>query len=179
MPEVTTPAPGAPLTPIPGAPTAPLIGVTTYLEQAQTGVWDVPASFLPKVYLDGVTDCGGIAILLPPQPVTGHIARSVLPALDGLIITGGADGDPARDGQRPHERTSGPPTDRDEWEQQLIAAGLEARLPLLGICRGMQLLNVTLGGTLIQHLPDTLGTEAYQPGAGQFCRLPVTIKPDP
>src|SRR6218665_1553689 len=194
MPEVTTPAPGATPTPlpptptppapgatpppVPGTPTAPLIGGTTYLEQTQTGVWDVPASFLPKVYLDGVTDCGGIAILLPPQPVTAHIARSVLAALDGLIITGGADVDPARYGQSPHERTSAPRTDRDEWEQQLIAAALEAHLPLLGLCRGIQLLNVTLGGTLIQHLPDTVGTEAYQPGAGQFGRVPVTIKPD-
>src|SRR6218665_1412161 len=125
MPEVTTPVPGAPLTPVPGAPTAPLIGVTTYLEQTQTGVWDVPASFLPKGYLDGGTHCGRLAILLPPHPGTAHIARSVLAALDGLIITGGADVDPARYGQSPHERTSAPRTDRDEWEQQLIAAALE------------------------------------------------------
>ncbi|MCW5256555.1 gamma-glutamyl-gamma-aminobutyrate hydrolase family protein [Verminephrobacter aporrectodeae subsp. tuberculatae] len=157
---------------------APLIGVTTYLEQAQTGVWDVRASFLPKVYLDAVTDAGAIALLLPPQPVTAQIARAVLAPLDGLIVTGGADVDPARYGQRSHERTTTPRTERDEWEAQLIRAARAMDLPLLGICRGMQLLNVTLGGTLVQHLPDRIGSDAYQPGAGQFGRATVTLEPD-
>lgn len=87
---------------------APVIGVTTYLERSQTGVWDLPASFLPKVYLDAVTDAGGIAVLLPPQPVTPEIARRVLAGVDGLIVSGGADVDPRRYGQAPHERTGAP-----------------------------------------------------------------------
>ena len=150
------------------AASAPLIGVTTYLEQAQTGVWDVRAAFLPKVYLDAVTDAGGIAVLLPPQPASPEVARRVLGALDGLVVSGGADVDPARYGQEPHERTGAPRTDRDEWEDALFAAAIELELPFLGICRGAQLLNVALGGTLVQHLPDVVGTEAYQPAPAVF-----------
>lgn len=147
---------------------APVIGITTYLEQAQTGVWDVRAAFLPKVYIDGVTEAGGIAVLLPPQPVTRESARRVLGTLDGLIVSGGADVDPARYGQKPHERTSPPRIDRDEWEDALITAAIDTGLPFLGICRGAQMLNVALGGTLIQHVPDVVGTEEYQPAPAVF-----------
>ncbi|WP_342344052.1 gamma-glutamyl-gamma-aminobutyrate hydrolase family protein [Agromyces archimandritae] len=155
----------------------PLIGITSYLEQAQTGVWDVPASFLPKVYLDGVTDAGGIAIVLPPQPVDAAIAARVIGSLDGLIVAGGADIDPARYGQEPHERTGAPRPDRDAWEDALLAAAIETGLPFLGICRGAQLMNVALGGTLVQHLPDVVGSETYQPGAGVFGRAGVDVDP--
>ncbi len=157
------------------AASAPLIGVTTYLEQAQTGVWDVRAAFLPKVYLDAVTDAGGIAVLLPPQPASPEVARRVLGALDGLVVSGGADVDPARYGQEPHERTGAPRTDRDEWEDALFAAAIELELPFLGICRGAQLLNVALGGTLVQHLPDVVGTEAYQPAPAVFGETRVAV----
>ena len=155
---------------------APIIGITTYLEQAQTGVWDVKAAFLPKVYIDAVTEAGGIAVLLPPQPVTPDAAQIVLSALDGLILSGGADTDPARYGQKPHEKTGAPRTDRDEWEDALLTAAIDIELPFLGICRGIQMLNVALGGTLIQHLPDVVGTENYQPAPGQFGTMDVTIE---
>nr|WP_026378963.1 gamma-glutamyl-gamma-aminobutyrate hydrolase family protein [Agromyces italicus] len=154
-----------------------MIGITTYLEQAQTGVWDVPASFLPKVYLDAVTDAGGIAVLLPPQPVSPEIARRVLRALDGLIVAGGADIDPARYGQAPHPRTGAPRHDRDDWEDALLTAAIEAELPFLGICRGAQMLNVALGGTLVQHLPDLVGSESYQPGPAVFGEVTVAVEP--
>lgn len=156
---------------------APIIGVTTYLEQAQTGVWDVPASFLPKVYLDAVTDAGGIAVLLPPQPTTPEIARRVLASLDGLIIAGGADVDPARYGQSAHPRTGAPRRDRDEWEDALLTAAIETELPFLGICRGAQMLNVALGGTLVQHLPDVVGNQAYQPAPAVFGETTVAVEP--
>jgi putative glutamine amidotransferase len=155
---------------------APLIGITTYLERAQTGVWDVPAAFLPKLYLDAVTDAGGIAVLLPPQPVSPEIARSVLAALDGLIVSGGADVDPARYGQSPHPRTGAPRTDRDAWEDALLIEAIAVELPFLGICRGAQMLNVALGGTLVQHLPDVVGTERYQPGPAVFGEGEVSIE---
>lgn len=156
---------------------APVIGITTYLEQAQTGVWDVRASFLPKVYIDAVTDAGGIAVLLPPQPVTPAAARRLLDSLDGLIVSGGADVDPARYGQEPHARTGAPRTDRDAWEDALLTAAIDAELPFLGICRGAQMLNVALGGTLHQHLPDVVGSEKYQPAPAEFGSESVSIAP--
>ncbi|MGK9149174.1 gamma-glutamyl-gamma-aminobutyrate hydrolase family protein [Plantibacter flavus] len=160
------------------ASSAPLIGITTYLEQAQTGVWDVPASFLPKVYLDAVTDAGGIAVLLPPQPVNRAVAAAVLSRLDGLIVSGGADVDPGLYGQPAHPRTGRPRTDRDAWEEALLTAAIDAELPFLGICRGAQLLNVALGGTLIQHLPEVVGDESYQPGEAVFGPKTVTVDGD-
>lgn len=154
-----------------------LIGVTTYLESARSGVWDVPASFLPKDYLDGVTEAGGVAVLLPPQPVLPGVADAVVAALDGLVVAGGADIDPARYGQAPHERTGAPRADRDAWEDALLRAAIDRELPFLGICRGAQLLNVALGGSLHQHLPDVVGTEAYQPAPAVFGSATVAVEP--
>lgn len=154
----------------------PLIGLTTYLEQAQTGVWDVQAAFLPKVYFEAVTKAGGIAILLPPQSVDATIAAQVLSGLDGLIITGGKDVDPARYGQERHPETDEPRKDRDAWEDALLTAAIDSELPFLGICRGAQLLNVALGGTLHQHIPDVLGTTRYNLGSGNFGENEVEIE---
>jgi putative glutamine amidotransferase len=155
----------------------PIIGLTTYLEQAQTGVWDVPASFLPKVYFEAVTKAGGIAVLLPPQPVDEAIADRVLDGLDGLIITGGKDVDPARYGQDAHPATDVPRRDRDVWEDALLLAAIKRELPFLGICRGAQVLNVALGGTLIQHLPDVVGSTRYNLGEGNFNDVAVAVEP--
>jgi putative glutamine amidotransferase len=153
----------------------PLIGLTTYLEQAQTGVWDVRAAFLPQVYFDHVTRAGGIAVLLPPQPVDAEIAGRVLDGLDGLIVTGGKDVDPARYGQQPHTATDEPRRDRDDWEDALLTAAIEREMPFLGICRGMQVLNVSLGGTLHQHLPDVIGSTRYNAGYGTFSENAVEV----
>jgi putative glutamine amidotransferase len=154
---------------------APLIGLTTYLERAQTGVWDVPASFLPRVYFESVTRAGGIAVLLPPQPVDAFVAGRVLDALDGLIITGGKDVDPARYGQERHATTDEPRRDRDAWEDALLTAAITRELPFLGICRGLQVLNVALGGTLHQHLPDVIGSTRYNAGYGTFSENEVEV----
>jgi putative glutamine amidotransferase len=156
----------------------PVIGLTTYLAQAQTGVWDVPASFLPAVYFQGVTAAGGVAMLLPPQPVDSGIAERVLDGLDGLLITGGPDVDPAAYGQQPHPATDRPGRQRDEWEFALLGAALERQLPVLGICRGAQVLNVALGGTLHQHLPDVIGHSGHRAGNAVFNTLQVRTKPD-
>src|SRR5215211_3220763 len=125
--------------------------MTTYLEQARTGIWDVRASLLPHIYFEGVTRAGGIAVLLPPQPVADDIAARVLDGLDGLVITGGKDVDPSVYGQEPHPETDEPRTDRDAWEFALLSGALRRRLPVLGICRGAQVVNVGLGGSLHQH----------------------------
>jgi putative glutamine amidotransferase len=158
-----------------GAAVAPVIGITTYLEQARTGVWDVRSAVLPQVYLNSVTDAGGIAVLLPPQRPTPEAVGRVLDSVDALVLSGGADVDPALYGQDPHEHTSEPRTDRDAWELALIRGAIDRDLPFLAICRGAQLLNVALGGTLHQHLPDVVGTERYQPGGGVFGAVDVTV----
>lgn len=151
--------------------------MTTYLEQAQTGIWDVRAGFLPQIYFDGVTRAGGIAVLLPPQPVNDDIAARVLDGLDGLVITGGKDVDPSRYGQPRHPMTDEPRTDRDAWEFTLLAGALRRGMPVLGICRGAQVLNVALGGSLHQHLPDVVGHSRHQAGNALFSTSTVRTVP--
>jgi putative glutamine amidotransferase len=151
----------------------PVVGLTAYLEQVQTGIWDVPASYLPADYFQGVTMAGGVAVLLPPQPVDPDVVHSVLDSLDALVITGGYDLDPITYGQQPHPTTDQARTARDSWEFALLQGALARGLPMLGICRGAQVLNVAFGGTLHQHLPDVLGHNGHRAGDGVFTRLPV------
>jgi putative glutamine amidotransferase len=154
----------------------PIIGLTTYLQRSQSGVWDVRASFLPAVYLDAVTKSGGIAVLLPPQPADDETVSRVLDGLDGLIVTGGRDVDPARYGEPAHPETDPPSPERDAWEDALLRGAIDRELPFLGICRGAQVLNVALGGTLLQHLPDVVGSTRYSPGGDQFNEVAVTVE---
>ena len=156
----------------------PVIGLTTYLERAKTGVWDVPASFLPQVYFDAVEKAGGIAVLLPPQAVSDAIADRLLDSLDGLILTGGKDIEPSRYGQEAHPETDEPRPDRDAWEDTLLRRAIEREIPFLGICRGAQMLNVARGGTLHQHLPDVIGDRRYQAGEGVFNHVEVSVEQD-
>jgi putative glutamine amidotransferase len=155
----------------------PVVGLTTYLTRAQMGVWDVRAGFLPEVYFKGVTAAGGVAVLLPPQPVDSEITERVLDGLDGLLITGGNDVDPGRYGQEPHPNNDKPAPERDDWEFALLRGALARRLPVLGICRGAQVLNVALGGTLHQHLPDVIGHSGHRAGNAVFTTLPVQTVP--
>ncbi|MDP2773833.1 MAG: gamma-glutamyl-gamma-aminobutyrate hydrolase family protein, partial [Nocardioides sp.] len=146
---------------------APVIGLTTYREQATWGVWHQPADLLPTQYADAVTATGGLPVLLPPVAVTGA-ADEVVARLDGLVVTGGADVDPARYGAEPHPRTAGWRPDRDAWESALLDAAAAVGLPLLGVCRGMQLMAVHAGGELDQHTPDLVGHEQHSPGGDEF-----------
>lgn len=152
---------------------APVVGLTMYREQVRTGVWDIPAAYLPADYFEGVALAGGVPVLLPPQPVAPDTVDALLDRLDALVITGGYDLDPACYGQQPHPTTDAPRTDRDAWEFALLRAALDRRLPVLGICRGAQILNVAFGGTLHQHLPEVLGHSGHRAGDGVFSRLPV------
>ncbi len=153
----------------------PVIGLTTYLEQAKTGVWDVQAAFLPKIYFEAVNLAGGIAVLLPPQPIDSAIANRMLDGLDGLIICGGKDVEAARYGQQAHPENDDPRPDRDALEDELLSAAITRGIPFLGICRGAQILNVNRGGSLIQHLPDVLGSDTYQKGNAVFNSVDVTV----
>lgn len=155
-----------------------MIGLTTYLEQAKQGVWDVRAAFLPQQYFDAVTASGGIAVLLPPQPDPDAAAAAVLDGIDGLILTGGLDVQPELYGAERHPLTDPARPDRDAWELALFRGAEERRMPVLAICRGLQLVNVAKGGTLHQHLPEALGTERYRIGGGVFATNEVTVDAD-
>lgn len=151
----------------------PVVGLTSYLERVRTGIWDIPAGYLPADYLQGVITAGGAAVMLPPQPAQAEAVGSVLDSLHALVITGGYDVDPAAYGQQSHPTTDQPRADRDAWEFALLRGALDRGLPVLGICRGAQVLNVAFGGTLHQHLPDVLGHDGHRAGNGVFTRLPV------
>jgi putative glutamine amidotransferase len=130
----------------------PLIGISTYLEaSARWREWALPAALLPDGYHRLVQRAGGLAVLLPPDDGPSAAGETVA-RLDGVVIAGGPDVDPARYGAARDPRTGPPAPERDAWELALIGAALARGVPLLGICRGMQLLNVALGGTLLQHL---------------------------
>jgi putative glutamine amidotransferase len=149
---------------------APVIGLSAYHEPAQWAVWNATAVLLPDSYARQVSAAGGIPVLLPPLPgVAPAVGR-----LDGLILTGGGDIHPGRYGAEPHPRTHRVSEPRDAAELELLEAALEAALPVLGICRGMQLLNVARGGTLCQHLPEDAGHAALP---GTFGSHPVRIAP--
>ncbi|MGW1196985.1 gamma-glutamyl-gamma-aminobutyrate hydrolase family protein [Streptomyces sp. NPDC002536] len=157
-------------------PVQPLIGVTTYLCRARWGVaWDLPAALLPDAYPQYVRRGGGLVAMLPPDDPAA--AAPLLRRLDGLVLAGGEDLDPALYGERPHARAGAPVPERDRWELALLEAALEQGVPVLGICRGMQLMNVHAGGTLCQHLPDEVGHEGHNPVVGAFRDHAVTVVP--
>lgn len=157
----------------------PMIGLTTYLEEAGTdGCGRVRSAFLPEKYFAPLLAAGAIPVLLPPQPALSGIAEQLVSTLDALLVPGGWDVDPSRYGQDAHPETDLPRRDRDEWESALILEALRQDVPLLCICRGEQLLNVALGGTLHQHLPDVIGTGQYQLGGHKFNEILVEIRPE-
>ena len=155
--------------------TAPLIGLTTYREQAQWGVWDQRADLLPAQYAEAVTSVGGVPVLLPPT-VTPGAADAAVSRLDGLVISGGADVDPGRYGAQPHPRTAAWRPDRDAWETALLDAAAAVDLPVLGVCRGMQVMAVHAGGSLDQHTPDLVGHDDHSPGGDVFGEVRVTTE---
>ena len=152
----------------------PRIGITTYLEPARWGIWRREAALLPKVYLDAVVAAGGVPLLLPPVGTD----PTVLDVLDGLIVSGGCDVDPGAYGAEAHTETVDTRPGRDEHEQILIGAALDRDLPLLAICRGLQVLNVTLGGTLHQHLPEVVAHDEHRPSPAVFGTTEVKVEPD-
>jgi putative glutamine amidotransferase len=151
----------------------PLIGLCTYREQAAWGVWTQRADVLQAEYADAVVAAGGAPVLLPPAASAPEVATAVVRRIDGLVLTGGADVDPARYDEPAHPRTVSWRLDRDAWEVALLGAADEIGLPVLGVCRGMQLMAVAGGGSLEQHVPDVLGSETHSPGGAEFGEVTV------
>ncbi|XVU24149.1 gamma-glutamyl-gamma-aminobutyrate hydrolase family protein [Actinoplanes sp. CA-054009] len=150
----------------------PIIGITTYVENATWGVWqDLPTTLIPHDYVAAVTLAGGRPVLIPQEDDT-----DVLRALDGLVLAGGSDLGPEMYGQEPGPHTVVRP-ERDTAELRLVRAALERDMPVLGICRGMQLLTVAAGGSLHQHLPDLLGHEKHRPGPGVYGEHDARFEP--
>jgi putative glutamine amidotransferase len=146
----------------------PVIAICAALERAQWAAWDQRAALLPIAYVEAVQRAGGIAVILPPDELLEVEPERALSLFDGLMLAGGADIDPASYDQEPHPQTVGTVPERDLFEIALTRAAIEHDVPVLGICRGMQLLNVACGGTLLQHLPDHVGHEEHRRVLGSF-----------
>jgi putative glutamine amidotransferase len=149
-------------------PAKPVIGLCAALETASWGVWSTPAHLLPREYADAVQRAGGIAVILPPDGAVAGNPDEVLDLLDALILAGGSDVDPGAYGQEAHPATIGTNPERDAFEIALANRAIERDMPFLGICRGMQVLNVARGGTLLQHLPESHGHEDHRRNPGSF-----------
>jgi putative glutamine amidotransferase len=152
---------------------APLIGLSAYCERAAHGVWDHDAVLLPRAYSDMVIAAGGIPVVLPPRVE----ATAAVDRIDALLLSGGPDVAPERYGAARDPRTGPARPERDAAEIAMLRRALQRRIPVLGVCRGMQVLNVALGGTLVQHLPDAVGHEGHRPAPGVFGTITVTLDP--
>jgi putative glutamine amidotransferase len=154
----------------------PVIGICSALEDVSWSNWTVLANVSPRSYALTVQAAGGMALLLPPDDETAEQPGDMLDLIDGLMLSGGSDVDPGSYGAVPHPETRGTWPERDRFELALTHAALERDMPVLGICRGFQLLNVACGGTLYQHLPDRLGHDDHRHTPGKFGDHDVRIQ---
>jgi gamma-glutamyl-gamma-aminobutyrate hydrolase PuuD len=143
----------------------PVIGITTYVEDAKWGHWHLEAALIPYDYVRGLERAGARVLLVPPD-VDG--VEETLDALDGLLLSGGNDLDPESYGADQHPETNGTRPERDRGELALLQAALERDMPVLAVCRGLQVLNVARGGDLVQHLPEQVGHEEHRSVKGVF-----------
>ncbi|HZC30723.1 MAG TPA: gamma-glutamyl-gamma-aminobutyrate hydrolase family protein [Gaiellaceae bacterium] len=155
--------------------TRPLIGITSYVEEAAWGAWHLEAALIPQMYVEAVERAGGRALVVPPSE---DGVEETLDALDGLLLSGGADLDPAGYDADPHPATNNVRPARDRAELALLEGALARDMPVLAVCRGSQILNVARGGDLVQHLPEVLGDERHRETPGVFSAHPVRIEDD-
>ncbi len=151
----------------------PVIGLTSYLEPAKWGAWDQPAALIPWNYVHKLQAAGAAVVILPPD-ADNHTA---IARLDGLVMAGGADIEPARYGAEHKDGTDKPRVERDASELGLYRAAREANLPVFGICRGLQIMAVSHGGSLHQHLPDLVGNTLHRDAPGTFNNHGATFTP--
>jgi len=153
----------------------PVVGITTYVEPAQWGPWNLPAALIPFSYVQAVESAGARALLVPPSD---DGVEETLDALDGVVFSGGGDLDPATYGADAHPKTGGVHEARDRAEMALLTAALERDMPVLAVCRGSQVLNVVRGGDLVQHLPEVVGHEQHRALHGEFSDHEVDVEPN-
>jgi putative glutamine amidotransferase len=157
----------------------PAIGICAAVERVSWGVWnEYEVTLVPRSYVRSVQRAGGLGIVLPPDEAAVADPDLLLDRVDGLMLAGGADIDPGSYGAEPHPETQGTWPDRDRFELALARRAIERDMPLLGICRGMQLLNVALGGTLDQHLPESVGHGIHRAVGGTFGEHHVRLASD-
>jgi putative glutamine amidotransferase len=146
-----------------------VVGICAAVERVSWGVWDgYEVTLAPRNYVRALQRAGALALVLPPDEAAVEDPDLLLDRIDGLLLAGGADIDPASYGAEAHAETKGTWPERDRFELALTRRALERDMPVLGICRGMQLLNVALGGTLDQHLPQSIGDGRHRSVAGSF-----------
>lgn len=152
----------------------PIVGITTYVTTATYGAWEEETALVPADYVRVIERAGGRPLLIPPSD---DGLEETLDVLDGLILSGGSDLDPGTYGHEPHPETGGVHEERDRAELALLQGALERDLPLLAVCRGSQILNVGLGGDLVQHLPDLVGHDEHKHTPGEYADHDVTVEP--
>jgi gamma-glutamyl-gamma-aminobutyrate hydrolase PuuD len=154
----------------------PIIGITSYAPERITwGAWEERAVLIPAAYVHAVERAGGRPLVVPPS---ADSVEETLDLLDGIIFSGGGDIDPARYGADPHPATDTPRRERDDAEFALLTAALARDIPVLAVCRGSQVLNVALGGDLVQHLPEAVGHDRHKHTPGAFADHAVSVKAD-
>jgi len=151
----------------------PLIGITTDVVVAAYGAWEEESALVPSDYVRSVERAGGRPLLVPPSE---EDVEETLDVLHAVIFSGGSDLDPATYGQEPHPETNGVLEARDRAELTLLEAALARDMPVLAVCRGSQILNVALGGDLVQHLPDVVGHDDHKHTPGAYADHDVTLE---
>src|SRR3954465_3782949 len=157
----------------------PRIGVCAALERARWTVWDREALLLSRAYIDAIQRAGAVALMIPPDAWVEDHPGDVLDGLDALMLAGGSDIDPASYGERRPRRTKNTRPERDRAEIALTHEALERDLPLLGICRGMQLLSVARGGASVQPLPGVVGHTDHRRSLGSFDNADHDVRLEP